>query len=426
MIVQGVITTLSIPLLIIKRKPVLVCVNDKLEKGKDYDFRKQFIYEEFKEKDISFVECVRSLSSAKKILAHAWRRRRPIIYSEYTRTLGRFFSFVTGGRGRARRQFGNSLICHEEDPEKRFHMLLATQYLMTFYDDIWAIRIMSVILKIIGIRTALITVVTERNFDTAVACKLNHIPTVGILHGAHTQTYNVYEFMPAFDGEKKLSVDAYGVWSEWWRDFFVAHTHAYKPEQIFVSGPMRPLQKKDTTSHEEDRKDDGKLKVLLVSEIVAVPEEVLPYLRALLEAPNISLYIKFRSQGDVFEDWLKNKHPYVLEALEGRLLKGGMQEAIAMADVVVGSQSTGVIEAVLQDKPFVFFKTKKWGDYFNMKSFDFPCHFFAENESELLIFIQESKNIPVDILRHFRDMFFGDPYKNGSKWVVEQLEKNLK
>ena len=102
-----------------------------------------------------------------------------------------------------------------------------------------------------------------------------------------------------------------------------------------------------------------------------------------------------------------------------------MTEAIERCDVVVGSQSTGVIEATLGDKPFVFFKTNKWGDYFDMKSFDTKYNFFAEDPKELIKYIAESNKIPKETIKNLRDRFFGDPYENGSKWVVAEVEKIL-
>ena len=102
-----------------------------------------------------------------------------------------------------------------------------------------------------------------------------------------------------------------------------------------------------------------------------------------------------------------------------------MHEAVAKCDVVIGCRSNGVIEALLQLKPFVFFQTNKWGDYFELKSFDSPYKFFAENPEELQDLIGRSKDIPDGVLKELQNRFFGDPYQNGSKWVVEEALKSL-
>lgn len=146
----------------------------------------------------------------------------------------------------------------------------------------------------------------------------------------------------------------------------------------------------------------------------------------LLLKSGIFLSIKFRPHRDSFEEWLKTNRPDILNTFnKNRILKGSMHEAIELCDVVVGSQSTGVMEATLQLKPFVFFNTNKWGDYFDLRSLDSRYHFFAEKPEELIRYIRDSGKIPDEVLKGFCIRFFGDPHKNGSKWVVEQLEKTL-
>lgn len=425
MLLQIIITLLFVPVLVLRKQNILVFTGDKFEKNHDYDFRLKFIYEELRVKGISFVEFVRSLSPWDILLGHALVRRRPVIYSEAITFIGRFISFITGGKHRARLKFGDHNFVFEKTPDRLFKYYVASQYLLTVYDDIWAIQIMKWILPAIGIKAAFIPAANERNFHTVLGCKLNGIPVVGIQHGAQSHHYNVYDFMQGFDGGKSLSVEAYGVWSEWWKEYYIKNSKTYKPEQLFVSGPMRPIQKPILTTNDINFKYNKNIKVLFVSEVVADPTEVIVYLDALCAAENVSLYVKFRSSHDNFEDWLENNRPDILNKLKDRLLKGGMFEAIELCDVIVGSQSTGVIEATLQEKPFVFFNTKKWGDYFDMDSISDKYNFFAKNPEELIKYVAQSKTIPVEILKELKQKFFGDPYKNGSKWVVDQLVKSL-
>ncbi len=423
---QIIITLISVPVLMVKRHQLMVFIGDRFGKSLDHDTRMQFVYEELRKKNISFVEFARSLQPWKIIIEHAWKRRRPIIYSEAVTFIGRFLSVISGGQVRAKRRFDAKVINLETDPEKRFKTMISTQYLLGVYDDVWAIRIMKLILRAIGVKSAIIIVATERNFHLVLGCKLNGIPTTGILHGVASRNYNVYDFMPAFDGVKTLSVDKYGLWSQWWKEYYLKNSNAYNPEQLFISGPMRPIQESSLGPSRIRSNGAQKVKVLLVSEIVAVPTEVTPYLDYLLKTEGILVFIKFRPQGDIFEDWLKDNRSDILDKIgENRILKGSMYEAIELCDVVVGSQSTGVIESTLQLKPFVLFNTEKWGDYYDMRLSDSKHHFFAEDPKELVAYIKESIEIPEDALKEFRERFFGDPQENGSKWVVEQAKKAL-
>ena len=115
-------------------------------------------------------------------------------------------------------------------------------------------------------------------------------------------------------------------------------------------------------------------------------------------------------------NFAENFHEYHGETIE---------EAISLCDVVVGSYSNAVLEALLQLKPLVFFRTQKWGDYFEIKSLDAQGYFFAENPEELIEKIKKSTNILKEDLKKLQKQFFGNPYQNGSKWVVDQVIKNL-
>ena len=424
-LMQIMITLLSLPILAIRKPHFMIFVGDKFEAGQDYDFRMKFIYRELRERSMSFVEIIRSLESWKKVLKHAFVvRKRPVIYSEAVTYLGRFLNFLFGGFYRSKYQFNPHLFT-EQPVETRFKLLVATYYLQNVYDDIWTIRILKLILNIINIKGAYITATLERNFPTFIACKLNNIPTVGILHGVASLYYNVYDFLPGFDGEKSLSVDKYGLWSEWWKEYYLKNSKVYLPEQLYVSGPMRPLERNTKESVDSSITNSGPIKVLFISEQLAVPEEVMPYLNALMSDKNISVYLTFRPYRDGFENWLREHYPLILNKFEEeRIIRTGIKDAIAVCDVATGTMSTAVIETLFQYKVPILFYTKKWGDYFNLREYD-NGSFFAENTEELVDKIRKATNVSVERIKNLQKRYFGDPYQNGSKWVVDQLEDAL-
>jgi len=49
--------------------------------------------------------------------------------------------------------------------------------------------------------------------------------------------------------------------------------------------------------------------------------------------------------------------------------------------------------------------------------------FFTKNPEELVVQIKHAHSIPQKILIKLREQYFGDPYKNGGKWVVDRLEE---
>jgi len=432
-LIQILISLLCLPILIIKRPRLMVFIGDKFEASKDYDFRMRFVYQELRQRKIYFVEFIRSLESWKTILQHFFIRKRSVIYSEGVALLGRFASFLTGGRRLTREKFGEHIFVSERDPEVRFKLLVATHYLRDVYSDIWAIRIMKWILGVISVKAALFTAVLDRNFHAFAGCKLHNLPTVGILHGIASHHYIVYDFLPGFRGNKMLSVDKYGMWSEWCKEYYLKYSRAYRPDQLYISGPMRPLEKSNENSERRDPNvgskgltlNSGTIDVLFISEQLASPMEVIPYLEKLMNEKTINLSIKFRPYRDGFEEWLIENRPDLLKVKNIKILRGSIQEAVKECDVIVGSHSTAVLEALLQFKMPLFFDTNKWGDCFSLKEYGRNRPFFAENPDELVERIKAARSVSADTLKELQERYFGDPYRNGSKWVVDQLSNSL-
>lgn len=417
----------SLPFLLwlkLSRAKLMVWTSDQFDPAHpphDYDFRMRFIYNELRERKVPFIEFIRSVESLSTVLQHILKRKRPVVYSAAIIDL--LYYFAQFFRKKEVDKIINSYLSLKINPEDRFWFLVATCYIKNSTGTIWSIRAMKLIIAWLGIRAAIIPSGCSRTFHEILACKLLGIKTIGIQHGITPRYYAVYEFMPGFDSKDTISVDMLGLWSNWWREYYICHSRAYRPEQLYVSGHMRPLTK-EVGPPGGGPTSTGPLKVLFVSEHLAAPSEVTPYLSALLEVEGFSIFLKCRSYRDGFEDWLGENKPEILKRI--KILKTGIHEAISQVNLVVGSHSTSVLEALLQFKPFVYFQTKKWGDYLEMKSLGFQSSFFAENPEELVKLARESLSVPREILAKMQNRFFGDPYQNGSKWVVEQAIKELR
>ena len=160
---------------------------------------------------------------------------------------------------------------------------------------------------------------------------------------------------------------------------------------------------------------------------MTAPTEAIPYLQTLVEAKGLSVHITFRPYRDDFEKWLREHYSETLEKIgEEKILRGDIHDAIAQCDVIVGAYSTAVLEGLLQFRVPVFFRTKKWGDYYSLKEYDEEHSFFAENPAELIAKIKNARTVSKEDLKKLQERYFGDPYKNGSKWVVDQLEQALR
>ena len=418
--IQAALSLLYFLVLVVQKPRLMVWTSDLFDPPHDYDFRMRYIYEELRRKKTPFVEFIRSIEPWRTVIEHAIRRNRPVVYSHALATILRLFAGYLAPGDSKKVQVMFPKFATAED---KFRFLVATHYLRTVTGDRWAIRLMEFILVSIGVQTAIITTAVSRSFHEVIACKRRNIPTVGILHGIASKDYNVYDFMPEFEGTKPMSLDLYGVWSSWWKEYYLHHGVVYTPEQLIVSGPMRPLL---VERLEKSVRTDGQVRVLFISEQLGTPSETVPYLEALLSSPGIEVYIKFRSYRDGFESWLMKNRPDILERVpESRILRTGMSEAIAVCDVVVGSHSTAVVEALLYLKPPVLFSTSKWGDYFSLKTLNLCQKLIADTPEEFIELIYASTKIEEEVLLKLQNRLFGDPHMNGSFWVVSKAEQLL-
>ncbi|PIN92974.1 hypothetical protein COU54_04835, partial [Candidatus Pacearchaeota archaeon CG10_big_fil_rev_8_21_14_0_10_31_24] len=329
------------------RTRLMVWTSDLFDLPRDHDFRFRYIYEELGGKKISFVEFIRSMESGLIVIKHALKRKRPVIYSFAVSR----FSYHLANLLSAKKYKNNleGLIYSENlDSFQTFFFNIATFYLKHTSGDIGSITILRFIVRALKIKSSVIPLASSRNFHEVLACRLEGVKTFGILHGVASKDYNVYDFMPEFDGDKSLSLDKYGVWSEWWREYYIKNSKAYKPEQLYVSGPMRPLEITNTYNIQPavgSQKDEGRIKVLFVPGELSHPEEIMPYLLNLMEAEGIEVYLTFRPYRDCFENWLKEHNSQVIEKLgKDKILLGNIHNAISKCDVVIGSYSTGALE----------------------------------------------------------------------------------
>lgn len=417
---------LSIPFLLwtkLRQPKLMMWTSDKFDPPRHYDFRMKFIYEELEKKNINFVEFIRSMEKSSVVLQHAWKRKRPVIYSYAIVTLMRSLASIFSNKDEA----SKIILSAEANTEQKFWFLVATNYLHNIKGDIWAINTIRFILKFIGIKGLMLSAAVNRNFPEVLACKILGISTIGIQHGASSKNYFVSDFMHEFDGERQMSVDKYGVWSQWWKEYYLKNGKAYNSEQLFISGPMRPLDTINQNVIQNQKVRTGPVRILFISEQLAVPNEIFPYLEALLQlsSTDFVLTFRFRPYKDGFKEWLLKNRPDLLEHKNITVSGGGLQDAIKDSDVVVGSNSTAVLEALFQYKVPILFKTQKWGDIFELSDYGEDHPFFAEDPDELIEKIKNARNISVEDLKDLLKRYFGDPYKNGSKWVVDQLNNSL-
>jgi hypothetical protein len=251
------------------------------------------------------------------------------------------------------------------------------------------------------------------------AAKDAKIPSIGFMHGVSVISFMGHEFMKEYKGEP-IGTDYFGTWSELWKDYFDKNSRIYPNGAIEISGPLKnlPFTKIPAKNSSE------KIKVYFVAEAHLPVKEIVPYLQALMPHPKYELYFKIRPFGrDKFwQAFLK--HP-LYDKNRFYLISTPTPQCFSDADVVIGTHSTAVLEALAMNKPFLFFNTKKWGDYFGRHFFgNQQNQFWVSGPDEIVEKIEALLADPESLgLAQLHNKLFGD--KSGSAWIIEKLKQNI-
>ena len=366
------------------------------------DFRLNHLYTKYKEKQINYVEFIRE-TTIKNFFVNIIKRIRPAIY--YTSII----YFVN--------LFTKNLIYREEP--KDFLQSILYGYHKTNIVFIRSVPLIEKILKILKINKFVLISFSSRSALIAIAAKSQNINTIGIMHGLSQKEYVVHEFIESYYENKKIGCDVFGVWSNYYLDYFKKYSKVMSSNSISYSGLLRPVQNFDTSfSYKTISKD--KIKVLLISEPLISVKEIIPYLKSLLRHKDIEIAIKVRP---MIEDKYYEEMKFVFpEVKELEIYDGKIEDVGKNFDVFIGSMSTAIIEACLFGKISVLLNTKKFGDYYSIDTL-IPNYSLLVKDSELLyehILDRIANEKSINSIESIRNRFFGEN-KDGAQWIVEQL-----
>jgi hypothetical protein len=267
------------------------------------------------------------------------------------------------------------------------------------------------------VRRAVIFDDNRHNHELIAACRSLGIPILGFQHGVFNK-FHAGLMAYGFSGSRAHAFDRYGVWSDLFRDRLLRDTALYKPEQVFIAGPVRPPVGAASAPARPagDSSTGGKIRVLAVSEPLARKREVAVFLKTLLEDPRFELCLKLRPGESE-----KSLEGYSLPATRVRLLQSGtVYEAFAQADVAVGTYSTVLYEAALTGLPIVWIKTTR----------SYGRELVEEQLAEAA---ERPEDFPEVVLRAFglseaergrrRERIWGKEIRNGAAILVQALRE---
>ena len=394
---------ISIIFLVIKKKKrVATYTGDFVYKNTRSDFRLNHLYKKYEDNNVNYIEFIRETTSI-NFFINIFKRKRPAIY--FTSIIY-FVNLFT-----KKSQYSKKPLDFYQSVLFRFHHSNVV--------FLKSLTIFKKILKILRIKSFVLFSFSSRSAHLAVAAKSLNIKTIGLMHGLQQKEYACYEFMESYNESKKIGCDVYGVWSQYYADYFQKYSKIISSDAIQYSGLLRPIDNFDE-SISFKRISNEKIKVLVISEPLVSVKEIIPYLRTLLNRTNIEIAFKVRPmiRDKYYEDML-------MELPEIASLKKydcKIEEAALDYDVFIGSHSTAVIEASLYGKISILVNTIKFGDYFDMNSLA-PNNELLVSDPHLLyenIMNRVKNEYALKTCQDIRKRFFGEN-RDGSEWVMEQL-----
>lgn len=376
--------------------------SDFVYKDNKSDIRFSYLYKKYQENSIQYVEFIRP-TTIKNFFINTFKRRRFAIY--YTSIIY-FVDLFT------------KKTEYSKKPQNYYQSILY-RYHGANISLKKSVLIIEKIYKILRIHKFVLIFFNSRNAHLAIAAKSLSIKTIGIMHGLQQKDYAVYEFMESYHENKKIGCDVYGVWSNYYLEYFQKHSKISNANSFQYSGLLRPVKNINQNNY-FCRVSEDKIKVLLVSEPLVSVFEVIPYIKCLLKNNNIEVAIKVRPMiRDSYYENLKSELPYINNL---DVISGDIHEVGNNFDVFVGSYSTAVIEASLIGKISVLLDTKRWGDYFDIDTL-IPNKTLLVKRPEALnnhIFSRIENEQYLNTIELTKIRFFGDN-RDGAQWVVDQL-----
>lgn len=385
---------ISILIIIIRNKrTTIIWTGDFYRAETKGDFRLNNLYLELETKNLSYIDFIRDNANGyKHTIKNMILRKRPAIYYN---SMERLFTLYKNPNQKVFLKEENNL--HREIMNNAIKVI-ATPDKINFFVKIF---------KVLKAKNLLCWHYSDRAANLIHAAKLANVVSIGFMHGAGMNSYSPHEYINVFNGQYKIGPDVEGVWSEWWKNKYESLSKIYKT--IEVSGPLR----KGIHYNKNSKKIKKIRRVLWISEPLVEPDEVIPYMRYLKE--NYDLTIKKRPYtNDKFYNKLISRFPDFKNVLTN---DGDIYKAMQSFDLIIGSHSTGVLEASFLEIPLLFVDTTKWSNFFEVTD-----EFFVKDLGEIESKIQQSTNQNFEKIKL---KYFGRDEDYCVNWLIKKIEKDL-
>lgn len=390
----------------------------RVSPGKTRDFRLDAVYEEFEVRGYRFAEYLVANpddGSEGMIWRNIWRRRRPVVFFEVLSKL------LCRGRSltKNRQLAAIEIDFAPEDSDQKILEAAANWALSQSRYQTRQVRSLERILRFHKVSRAVLVDHTTVLGKLVAACQLNGVPTLGIMHGNFTRFHSGL-FAYGFRAARRHTLDLYGLWTEHYRQRLLAGD-LYLPGNTFVSGHLRaPSADEIEKVRAVHRSSKGTIRVLLISEPHAVQQEVAGFLLRVLKDPRFEVKLKIRpgENDPAILKWLSQEAASALKIVD----TSTVFEAFSQSDVVAGTHSTVLYEAILAQRPVVVFHTSYTYGH------DIVLEGLAElagSPDEVAEILMQSNRIPAEELLRRRKQLWGEEIHDGASRLFDRAESVL-
>lgn len=409
----ALISLASLVLFRLDRRNTLVYAIDKVSPGLDHDFRISNIYRELRRRRYRFGEYVHR-GRLHGTLNSLWRRQRPVVFFEALSQAGAWLLERWSGGYRSEIQ----VRIEPADADSRFLKAVAGWALRQSRISADEVRVLRLLLRLHGARRAIILDDSRHVYELIAACKSSGIPTLGYMHGLLNK-YHPGLMAYGFVDARRHVFDHYGIWSSYFLRRLTAGD-LFSEANTFVCGPLRPPSQEDLQAILDFQpRRIPPIRVLFISEPRAPQEEVLRYLSQILTDQRFQVMMKLRD-GEQRPDSSK---PGGAMGKQLNVVHGGsVYEAFAQSDVIVGTYSTALYEAILALHPVVVLNTSFIYGHEIVRD---GLAEFAESPDQLAdTLLQAASHSRVELLRR-REIVWGEEISDGASALFDMAEEKL-
>jgi 3-deoxy-D-manno-octulosonate 8-phosphate phosphatase (KDO 8-P phosphatase) len=353
-ILKRTVSTLSVFGARLRRPKVMVFTSDVVSPGKRYDRRIESIYTALADAKVRYLEIVGAgAGMGGHVARNLLKRRRGAVYRMAAPLWGQLFT----KRGSA--SLPAMTMPTDAPLEQRFlHQVAANLMLPAAAGSVRIIEDFRGVLR--WARPQSVAFIDDARYvhEVVAACHLTGIAAIGVQHGIHA-CFAPSFMARGFAAERNHGFDRYLVWSPFFAERISSDSALFDRDQMHIVGEAAQ-RAPESADKARERSGDDLLRVLFIVETYDQLQQeldVFPYLRALGDDPRLQITVKLRPG--------LAEPPYrSFDASHPRMNVGAgpIDPFIRDADVVVGSWSSAILDAVYHRKPLVLFTTPQYDD----------------------------------------------------------------